>query len=283
MIPVNVRRALHLEPTERENRKNRLLIRPARTRHQCRQDHLMQLAEMNALGSLRDLLRCYKASFVSLMVLSEDELHRFLEGGLELRDRSTTSVPYLKAIGLGLPGRICLICNSQGMTVPHYFNYSLSLICPIHETLLLEICDGCESPILYTRKHRLRCGHCHRDFRESQPTPAPDWAKEFRRRFSPVQELGFCDVTGHSDLAITRLLLWHYAPGKNRSKYSYPNLGIKRHPWLEQAAYLPDEWIEKIVVEFRDKYPKHVDDLAAWTRYPTPINSIIQRVLRDSI
>lgn len=283
MIPVNVRRTLHLEPAEREKKTHSLLIRPARARHQCRQDHLMQLAEMNALGSLRDLLRSYKASFASLMVLSEDELHLFLEGELELRDRSTTSVPYLKALGLGLPGRVCVVCMSKGMNVPHYFNYSLSLICPIHETHLLEICDGCESPILYTRKHRLRCGRCQRDFRESEPVLAMEWAKEFRRRFSPNRELGFCSVKGHSDLAITRLLLWHHAPGKNRSRYSYPNLGIRRHPWLEQTAYMPDHWIEQVVYEFRKKHPKHLNDLVNWTRCPTPANSIIQRMLGSSV
>ncbi len=283
MVPVDVRRALYLEPVEREGDARGLLVRPVRTSHQCRQDHLMQLAEMNSLGSLRDLLRSYKASFSSLMVLSDDELQRFFEGKLTLRSRNSKSVPSLKAWGLGLQGRICLVCMDEEMVVPQYFNYPLSLICPIHETVLLDVCDGCDSSILYTRKHRLRCGRCQRDFRESTPIPAADWAKEFRRRFSPGKELGFCSVKSHSDLAIARLLLWYQSAGGNRSRYNYPHLSVRHHPWLERVAYMADHLIEQVLEEFRNESPKRLDNLIAWTRCPTPVNSIIQGLLGNSV
>ena len=283
MVPVDVRRALYLEPVEREGDARGLLVRPVRTSHQCRQDHLMQLAEMNSLGSIRDLLRSYKASFSSLMVLSDDELQRFFEGKLSLRSRNTKSVPSLKAWGLGLQGRICLVCMDHGMVVPQYFNYPLSIICPTHETILLDVCDGCGSSILYTRKHRFRCGRCQRDFRESTPSPAPEWAKEFRRRFSPGKELGFCSVKSHSDLAIARLLLWYQSAGGNRSRYNYPRLSVRHHPWLEKVAYMADHLIEQVLDEFRNESPKRLENLIAWTRYPTPVNSIIQGLLGNSV
>lgn len=283
MIPTNVRRALYLEPVGQGENTARLLVRPARTSNQCRQDHIMQLAEMNTFGSLRNLLRTYNASFSALMVLSDDELQLFFEGKLTLGRRRMTSVLYLKAFGLGLQGKVCLVCMNKGMIVPHYFNYSLSLICPIHDIALLDVCDRCEKPILYTRTHRLRCVGCRRDFRESEPNPAAEWTKEFRRRFSPGLELGFCSVKSHSDLAISRLLLWHHTPRNYRSKYNYPYLGVGCYPWLEQAAYMPDHMIEQVVEEFRNKHPKHLKDLIAWTRYPTPVNSIIQKILGNSI
>lgn len=243
----------------------------------------MQIAELNALGSLRHLLRSYKVSFSSLVVLSDDELQLFLEGKLNVARRSAKSVPYIKALGLGIPGRICLVCMENGMVTPHYFNYLLSLICPIHGVTLLELCDKCDAPILYTRTHRLRCGKCRGDFRDSEPKLAADWEKEFRRRFSPSEELGFCSVKSHSDLAITRLLLWHHAPRRYRSSYNYPHLGLRRHPWLASTAYMSDDAIEQIVIEFRNKHPRHVDELVAWTRCPTPVNSIVQRVLGNQL
>ncbi|MYN04549.1 hypothetical protein GTP41_20870 [Pseudoduganella sp. DS3] len=239
----------------------------------------MQLAELNALGGLRHLLFTYKAPFPALVALNDVELTQFFRGELELEPCSMGRVQQMRAYGLGMPSKICLVCLRKGMATPHYFNYALSVACPTHDVELLDACPFCDAPIAYTRRLRHQCINCLNIFLDHEPKAARNWMTNFKQRFSPSADLGFCAVRSHSDMAIARILVWHNRPGRSRPKDKFPYVGLRHYAWLEQVANMTDSDLAHLATDFVEKHPRYINDLTEWTRYETPANIVIQKAL----
>lgn len=258
-----------------------LLVRPDPATFQCRQDHLMEIAEKNTLAGIRDLCEKLRGSFMILAIAKEDELRAFTLGQLQpskgLRRCSSTSSE-LRLFGLGNPSKVCPACLKDGLPVTHYTNYALTMVCRRHNLLLVDQCPHCEKDICYMRPHKERCEFCRKSLAYLEFKRAPSWLKKFRDVFAPWDDDHFSLPRSLSDYAFARLFHSYYYQGAKWVE-RHPRICQRHLEKLEELANNYKELLPIMVKHYIVKRAPLVPDLRNWTAADTKANAIIQDFL----
>lgn len=171
----------------------RLLVRLDARNNSNRQDHLMRLAEANALYSINDLELILQAPYSVLVSMPPSEFNAFLAGGaLESVWPDSIEVRRKKMYrhGLSQDARVCPRCIAENYPQPQVFNSDIPIQCPIHKILPLDLCPGCGCSLDYQRRHISRC-NCGFNFGDAIGQSSPMWLQLLYATFAPWHLAGF--------------------------------------------------------------------------------------------
>ncbi len=276
----NLRRVYASQPIQKMGMPT-LLVRPEPAAFQCRQDHLMELAEKNTMAGIRELSSKLRGSFMTLAIATDEELKEIALGERQpskgLRRCNSTSSK-LRLYGLGNPSRICPACLQEGLPVTHYCNYALTLTCRAHGLLLVDQCPHCSNDIRYTRPHRERCDFCRKSLTYLAYQRAPSWLKKFRDTFAPWEEDHFCLTRSRSDYAFARLFYSHYERDRQWID-PHPRISKRHLLQLEEITRNYKKLLPTMVKNYMVRRAPLVPDLRDWTAADTKANAIIRDCL----
>lgn len=173
------------QPSEK---RPRLLIRPKQLGNQCRQDHLMRVAQANRLSGIQSLITSLGVNYQTLVYASAAELNDLFSGrhlaDETLRMTSKAMSKVLIRLGLSTRSKICPRCLNEGRPVPPIFNLPLTIHCAQHGILLADSCPQCFQDISYLRNSINYC-NCGYDLSSLPSIPLPSWLDLYYEIFSP--------------------------------------------------------------------------------------------------
>lgn len=173
----------------------RLLVRLDANSNPNRQDHLMRVAEANALSGITDLTIMLGVRYMALVSMSSTELNSLLMG-TRLHAVASNAVqvrgPQVSRYGLSQFARICPQCVAEDIPQSQVFNSSLPVHCPIHKILPLDFCPGCGCSLSYLRRTVRRC-NCGYQFATARSQRPPMWLQVLYGIFAPWHLTGFVE------------------------------------------------------------------------------------------
>lgn len=139
----------------------RLLVRASRAEGESRAHYLMRLSQENGFEGIEELARVLQQTPTMLLSLTDKALDQFLRGvpTYQLASPKTRAHDALELIRRRLWGRSrnCPICIRENILPAEQFDFSLTLRCERHQTLLWDRCIRCGALLTYGRKYYSHC------------------------------------------------------------------------------------------------------------------------------
>jgi len=264
--------------------KSLLLLRPRPFASESLAGYQLRLAESNGYRSgiwlLRQLLGTRRTS--SGTTTQTNELASFLELDSEEMSRLAylyenspwrSQIHYFgqivnrKHLRSNTPA-ICPTCLKERAATNGFWELRYAVACPFHETLLIDLCQGCGQPVTWHRSKVSECPKCSFDYRNSAVEIAAEEVLEITKLIYSTANISLIDVPARSTyqgMPIAALqsesldaLLWMFRctarslifePSSPSAQlmHSYSDCLLHEHGAVLATAYILREWPDRIL------------------------------------
>lgn len=175
-----------------EERYLKMPIRPHAEESEGVAEYLQRLAKANGFNSVRPVLDFIGAPLNDIVVAGHEKLRNVISGKSPTSSLKTSKLtkgipsPAHRNLGVSSTARVCCSCLRQSDVIAAEWSRPLSIICSIHNEILLDKCPNCERKIVrHESQYQCKCGQM---FKDVSTALSPPWLDRFYELFAPWKQ-----------------------------------------------------------------------------------------------